>query len=258
MKELTDGSTTETVKNRDGSTRIATRASRGMFCKKDDPPTVEETQAALLTKVTEVSADGGSILERILDRTISNAQMDPERDVYNKMGIAVGKAVDPRIMGSSVKAAEVILKASGLAQPKKEVEQQNRVSIVNIVMPPEVLAEIMKRQGGTIQEFSGYGSRPTPAFLDAEIITDEPRTPVAPVPVQAIAKTKDVSVSWLMGVNQAEMDKRSRGVSMSFILTKAKDETLCCRQDGSLVRGHYIVLAAHINSRETVSAEILA
>jgi hypothetical protein len=171
----------EIVKNRDGSDRVATRASNGMFTKKPDPLSLEETQKAIITKVTETDAQGSSVLEHILDNQIASATTPAAQPLIDKIGNPVLDAkgnpvlvIDPKVMMASAKSAQVVLKASGLEQPAKKEVPQHRVEIVNITMPPEVLAEIMKRQGGVIKEY-GYKAPLTPTFAEVvEVRTNEP------------------------------------------------------------------------------------
>ncbi len=144
-KLLTDG-TVEECRNKDGSKRLAVRAPSGMFCKKETA-TKEEAAAATLAKLVETDIDGDSHLERILDRAIASATLDPEQPVYDKHGNQVGTAIDSRLILASTKAAQLCIRAAGLEQPEKQPVQQNKVSIVNLTLPPEVLDVILKRQG---------------------------------------------------------------------------------------------------------------
>jgi len=121
---IKDGSpSTEVVKNRDGTERLAFRAKSGMFSRRPPAPTREEAQEALVTKLTEVDAKGSSVLERILDNQIASAATPAAQPVFDKLGNPIlvdGKPVlvtEPKVMMASAKAAQVYSAVRGLKLP---------------------------------------------------------------------------------------------------------------------------------------------
>ena len=256
--ELTDGTTTETVKTRDGGTQIVARGAGGMFQKRRDT-TKEEASASALALLTETDAAGDSHLERILSRTIANAVMDPERDVLDKYGNVIGRSVDARIIMASAKSAQVALKAAGIEAPEKNEKVQHLVKI-ECSVPPEVLALMLERQGNAMKEETLNRAPLQPSFIDAEIVEAAPHTPRAPVAVAASAKvlyTQPVSVEWLLSKNKAVLDKMSTGVAVSTFISKAKTETLRIRQSGEIMSGHSVCLSAWCSGFPEVTAEVL-
>ncbi len=217
-KLLTDGSpSTEAVKNRDGSERLAFRARSGMFSKRPPAPTREEAQEALVTKLTEVDAEGSSVLERILDNQIAAASTSADQPLCDKFGHPVlvdGKPLlltDPKVMMASAKAAQVVLRSAGLEQPIKEPVQQNRVEIV-IIQPPDNMMnhEVVedKPHPPLVPKFAEVTEIHTNPAEDLSV----PAKPVKPAPRTQPIKRELISVEWVAAQNQGKLLEVSKGV----------------------------------------------
>jgi hypothetical protein len=259
---LTGESEPEAVRNRDGSTRIVKRASSGMFARKADPPSKEEAQAAITAKVTEVDAEGSSVLERILDNQIAAATTPAAQPVIDKLGNPIlvdGKPVlvtDPKVMMASAKAAQVVLRSAGLEQPEKQPVFQNKVEIV-IIQPPDLMhKEIVEEK-----------PRPplVPHFAEVtEIHTNPaPDLTVMPKPAPSDPKllTEKVSVEWIMAQpgNKAKVFEASRGKSLSSLGALAeKDPPIrIYRSTGKVTRGFLRLSEAWARSAQMVEVEII-
>ena len=239
-KLLTEGIepelTTQEVKVHKGGTRIALRNSSGMFvaAPKAKRRTLSETQAAILLKLTDEDEDGNTPLEKILDNTIKNASQDAEQPLLDKHGAAVldaeGKPltyVCAKTMMASAKAADTLLKAAQL--PHTEQQQLNRVEIINVSIPPEVLNAILARQG-TVTELVPHATPTQPAF--AEVVDVRTNfTKVAPASPKPTLRTgpsqkNSVEVSWLMSMtsNAKAVELAVRGLTVAAVKALAENE----------------------------------
>jgi hypothetical protein len=262
--KFTGESEPEAVRNRDGSTRIVKRASSGMFARKADPPSKEEAQAAIVAKVTEVDAEGSSVLERILDNQIVAATASAAQPLLDKLGNVLmvdGKPVtitDPKVMMASAKAAQVVLRSAGLEQPVKEPVQQNRVEIV-IIQPPDNMMnrEVIedKPHPPLVPKFAEVTEIRTNAAEDLTIMSK----PAKPAPRTQRAIKQSVSVEYLMslGPNAVEVSKVSKGISISAVHSKADNELpLRMTQQGIVVQGILRLASAWANNTEQIIVEV--
>ncbi len=265
IKQLTDGTApaTEVVKTRNGGKQVVYR-EKGMFSRKPSAPSKEQAQEALVSKLTETDAEGSSVLEKILDNQIAAAVTPAAQPLLDRLGNVVRDSegnpvmvVDSKVMMASAKASQVVLKSAGLEVPEKQPVLQNRVEIV-IIQPPDNMMhkEIVEDKPRpplvpNFAEITEIRTNPAPTA-----IMDEPK----PTPKQAHKPKQQFEVFAIYESNKAAMKKVTDGLTMATIRERSiaqESVKLQVRPDGHILQGHIHVAAAFIAGQQFVYAEVI-